>query len=228
MYNKILAAKNRGVRRGTVQFIVLHDTAGSGTSSDAQYLANDPEHRGISVDYCITKDGTVWELNHDLSGHCTYHAGRHTRFRDYVNGGVNQHSVGIEISQKANMRGQDPLYPHVQVIAVAQVCVDLCKRFGLNKTDITTHAAIIQDGSRTDPRSFPWDEFWARFRELTMDDEAIPDHAGQPVIHKVIAGDTLWAIAAKYSTSVEAIKALNNMNEPSNVIHPGLELVVHQ
>jgi N-acetyl-anhydromuramyl-L-alanine amidase AmpD len=219
---KNLSAKNRGIRRGRVEFIVLHDTAGSGTKNDAEYLAHDPEHRGISVDFCITKDGTVYQLNNDLSGHCTYHAGRHTRFRDYVNGGVNQHSVGIEIAQKADMRNLDPQYPLIQVDAVAQTCVDLCKRFGLSKQDITTHKQIITDGSRSDPRLFPWDLFWTAF-------DGVSNAAGEPIgpiRHMVITGDTLFAIANKYHTTIEAIKSLNGINVASNVIETGQVLIV--
>lgn len=224
--NKTLSAKNRGVRTGKVEFIVLHDTAGSGTDGDPKYLANDPENRKISVDYCVTKDGTVWELNHDLSGHCTFHAGRHTSFRGRVNGAVNQHSVGIEISQKADMRGLNPAYPEIQVVAVAFLCRDLCSRFNLTKEDITTHAHIITDGSRSDPRNFPWDAFWAYF--AGVDAPAIPEVDGRPkvVYHTVVVGDTLSGLANTYKTTIEQLKARNGMNTPSNVIKVGQRLIV--
>lgn len=223
-YNKTKTCKNRGTRNGKVEFIVLHDTAGSGTPNDVTYLANDPEHRGVSVDYVVTKEGTAWELNHDQAGHCTYHAGRHTAFRGRVNGNVNQHSIGIEISQKADMKGLNPPYPDPQVRMVAQVCRDLCTRFGLTKDDITTHQHIITDGSRSDPRNFPWPQFWAYFEG--GEDAQPVTHTDGNIYHTVAGGDTLWGLANKYHTTIEHVKALNQMNTTSNVITLGQRLIV--
>lgn len=219
--NKTFKAKNTGKRAKPVQFIVLHDTAGNGGLGDVKYLANDPERRGVSVDFCIPKDGTIYQLNHDLRGRCTFHAGRRTRFRGHVNGGVNQSSIGIEIGQKANMQGLNPAYPPDQIMAVAQVCSYLCKEFDLTKLDITTHAKIITDGSRSDPRNFPWDQFWIYFN---AGDAGI---IGE-MYHTVVAGDTLYALAIKYTTTVERIKALNSMNDMSNLISVGQSLRVKE
>lgn len=224
-YDKSKAAKNRGTRNGKVEFIVLHDTAGSGTKNDVDYLAHDPENRGVSVDFVVTKDGTAWQLNNDLSGHCTYHAGRHTAYKGRVNGNVNQHSVGIEISQKANMKGLDPAYPDEQVKMVAQVCRDLCDLFHLTKDDITTHSKIITDGSRTDPRNFPWPQFWAYFFNDGVDAPPVAATDGK-IYHTVAEGDTLWGLANTYHTAIEHIKALNNMETVSNVIVVGQALIV--
>lgn len=226
-YDTSLHAKNRGTRSGKVEFIVLHDTAGGGSINDAKYLANDPEHRGISVDFCVVKDGTVYQLNQDLKGHCTFHAGRHTSFRGRLNGAVNQHSVGIEIAQKAEMQGLEPAYPDVQVRAVAQVCRDLCVEFGLRKEDITTHTHIITDGSRSDPRQFPWSSFWAYFNQGSETDNG-QGHLNAQTIHTVQAGETLWGLANRYSTTVEKIKALNGMNTPETVITVGQNLIVKE
>lgn len=223
-YDKTKSCKNRGTRSGKVEFIVLHDTAGSGSPSDVDYLAHDPEHRGVSVDFVVTKDGTAWQLNNDLAGHCTYHAGRKTAFRGRFNGGVNQHSIGIEISQKADMKGLNPAYPEAQVKIVAQVCRDLCTRFGLTKNDITTHSKIITDGSRTDPRSFPWTQFWAYFDG--GDDVQPVAHADGIIYHTVAEGDTLWGLANTYHTTIEQIKARNGMNTASNIITLGQRLIV--
>ncbi len=44
------------------------------------------------------------------------------------------------------------------------------------------------------------------------------------VVHKVVKGDTLWSIARKYSTTVSAIKSLNNLT--SNLLSIGDELIV--
>lgn len=211
-FNTKLRAKNLGLRRGKIEFIVLHDTAGSGTSNDAKYLANDPEHRGISVDFCIDNEGTVWQLNPTLLNNYTFHAGRKTRFRGRVNRAVNQHSIGIEIAQKAKL----DFYPLVQVRAVADVCRFLCETFALTRGDIITHKAIITDGSRSDPRGFPWDEFWAYF--VGNADQNVTD---EHTTHKIVKGDTLWSLAKRFNTTIEHLKDLNDMNSPKTTIRVG-------
>lgn len=218
-FDKSLRAKNTAPRQRRVSFIVLHDTAGNGTIGDAKYLANDPEGRGVSVDFCITKDGTIYQLNHDLRHRTTFHAGRRTKFRGLTNGAVNHASIGIEIAQTV----RNPEYPERQVKAVAFTCRELCKEFGLLKEDITTHKKIITDGSRSDPREFPWESFWAYFNEGS--DTRLQLSA---VTHTVVAGDTLYSLARTYSTTVEAIKALNHMDSPNMLIQVGQVLTVKE
>ncbi|NWK54046.1 LysM peptidoglycan-binding domain-containing protein [Verrucomicrobiaceae bacterium N1E253] len=45
---------------------------------------------------------------------------------------------------------------------------------------------------------------------------------GPTTAHKVVAGDSLWALAKKYGTSVESIQAANGMND--NTIRIGQTL----
>lgn len=222
-------ARNLGARTGRIAGIVLHDTAGSGTEGDARYLADDPEHRGISVDFVAMRDGTIYQLNPDLADKCTFHAGRNTLFKTYRNGGVNQHTVGIEISQKANIKLSAPMWPREQVEAVAELCVKLCKDFGLTKTDITTHAKIITDGSRTDPRLFPFDDFWAYFNSHAVDHtaESPNESLARKVYHTVVNGDTLYSVANTYHKSVEELKVLNGM-ESTNLIRVGQALLISE
>ena len=224
--NTTLTAKNLGRRTGKVEFIVLHDTAGSGTENDAKYLANDPERRGISVDFCIDKSGTIWQLNPDLDHRCTFHAGRHTHYSKngvvYENGGVNQHSVGIEIAQKADLsKAGIPLYPDAQLRAVAETCKFLCDKFGLTAKDITTHKAIITDGSRTDPRSFNWAAFWAFFGSNPPADNIPQPSVTGALTIQVKPGDTLWSLSQRYGTPIEQLKGWNNMNAPESVLLAG-------
>lgn len=196
--------------------IVLHDTAGAGTINDVKYLANPGDGRVVSSDFVVTRDGSVYQLTPDLKKHWTYHAGRATAFKGFVNKQVNKATVGIEISQKANL-SLTPLYPGAQVQAVAELCSYLCQMFNLTKDDITTHAKIITDGSRSDPRQFPFTDFWNLFN-------AAGGH--QPTKHTVKAGDTLYKLANKYGTTIEAIKQLNGINTASNLITVGQVLTV--
>lgn len=218
--DKTQKAKNlrdlgKGNRRP--ELIVIHDTAGSGTKGDMEYLRDDPEHRGVSVDFVILRDGTIFQLNPDLHRYSTGHAGRNTKFRQWKNNEVNVRAIGIELSHHVR-ESQNPNWPGEQVKAVAELCRSLCTEFGLTEGDITTHAKIITDGSRTDPRHFPFDSFWAIFRGLST-------VTGNEIVgpmdfidHTVVAGDTLYNLAVKYGTSIEAIKALNNMETPSTRI----------
>jgi len=226
--NQSLTAKHTSKRGGTVQFIVLHDTAGSGSVNDAKYLANPGDGRNVSVDFVVLKTGEIYQLNHDLKGRCTYHAGRATSFRGFHNAQVNNSSVGIEISQFADIRkAGTPAYPDLQVKAVADLCKFLCNQFKLERDDITTHAKIITDHSRTDPRNFPWDSFWSHFEG--NDPGPQPEAPVSNVTyHTVVAGDTLYALANFYNTSIEHIKALNGINLASNEIIVGQTLLIHK
>lgn len=204
----------------TVVGIVLHDTAGSGTHNDTRYLASPGDGRKVSVDFTVERDGSIYQLNPDLRKNWTYHAGRATQFKGLRNQDVTKGCIGIELVQKANL-SLSPLYPPEQVHAVAELCAFLCKEFGLTKAEITTHAKVITDGSRSDPRKFPFTEFWDYFDTFN----GTPGAAGQ-IFHTVEPGETLWALANKYQTRVETIKALNGMNDPSNVINLGQKLRV--
>lgn len=218
-------AKNLNKRNGAkIEFIVLHDTAGNGGLGDVKYLANDPERRGVSVEYVIPKDGTIYQLNPDPFTYCTNHAGRKTKFRGYLNHQVNRHSIGIEIGQRVNMRDLNPKYPEAQIFAVADLCSSLCSIHGLDKTDITTHSKIITDGSRSDPREFPWDQFWKFFNRGVGSGV----HEDRKIEHVVVKGDTLYSLSVKYLTSIEKLKALNGMSTMNNNIKVGQKLIVKE
>jgi N-acetyl-anhydromuramyl-L-alanine amidase AmpD len=223
--NKSHRAQHLVPRKGAVpEFVVLHDTAGSGTVNDALYLAAPGDHRVVSVDFVALKTGEIYQLNPDPRTMFTYHAGRATQFDGYRNAQVNRHSIGIEISQKANIKSvPEPKYPHEQVQAVAELLVYFAKTFGIGKSKITTHSKIITDGSRSDPREFPWDELWDRYNDL-----AGFRNGGGKLTYTVQPGDTLWAISNKFLTSVEKLKALNDINDPSNDLLVGQTITVKE
>lgn len=198
--------------------IVLHDTAGSGKINDVRYLANPSDGRVVSVDFCVTRDGQIFQLSPDLKKNSMFHAGRNTKFKGLVNGAVNRGTIGIEIVQKADL-SLSPLYPEAQVKAVAELCAFLCEEFNLTRGDVTTHARIITDGSRSDPRQFPFQKFDSIFAQAG-------ENGHQPVTHTVIAGDTLFALARKFETTIEEIKRHNGINEASNLINVGQVLIV--
>jgi N-acetyl-anhydromuramyl-L-alanine amidase AmpD len=151
---------NKG--RNGILGIVLHDTAGSGTHDDTLYLQNPTDGRQVSVDFTVERDGAIWKLNPDLPTFFCNHAGRATAWRNYQNREVNRVTIGIEIVQHSELILK-PVYPLVQVQAVAQLCAWITSTFRIEASDITTHRQIITDGSRSDPRQFPFDGeqgFW--------------------------------------------------------------------
>lgn len=231
-----IVEKNKPVILG----ICLHDTAGSGTHNDTKYLAAPSDGRVVSVDFTAERDGSVYQLNPDLRKNCTWHCGRSTKFhwngQDYRNRQATQVLIGIEIVQSAKL-ALSPIWPPEQVKAVAELCFSLCKEFGLTKDQITTHQRIITDGSRTDPRKFPFDQFWFRFNQIggaipadgDLDkphDATKADPVTNNIVHTVKDGDTLWAIANRYHTSVEKLKAQNGIETASNLIVPGQKLII--
>jgi N-acetyl-anhydromuramyl-L-alanine amidase AmpD len=80
----------------------------------------------------------------------------------FKNRQVNAVSIGIEIVQSDRLPGP-PSYPAAQVEAVGRLCAWLGTQFGFNNSRITTHRQVITDGSRSDPRRFPFDDFWAAY-----------------------------------------------------------------
>lgn len=238
--DKSLTAHNLGSPRikdaagaALILGIVLHDTAGSGSHNDTLYLTHPGDGRDVSVDFTIERDGTVFQLNPDLAANFTFHAGRATKFyssktnRTFFNRDVNRVCIGIELVQKANLN-LSPLWPTEQIRSAAELCYSLCSQYGLTKEAVTTHAKVITDGSRSDPRQFPFNDFWFFFNRLanTPAVDPPPGPLGNPVMYEVAAGDTLWSIAKRFSTTIEELKHLNGINEASNLITPGQKLIV--
>lgn len=224
--NHSLKCKNLSAGRPSVEGICLHDTAGTGTHSDTLYLVNDPENRKISVDFTVEGDGSIYQLNPDLDKFHTNHCGRATRFVNakgvkFLNNECTRRLIGIELCQNV----KTVTWSDDQVSAAAYLCVYLAQKYGLPKTAITTHAAIITDHSRTDPRQFPFDWFWNKFAFYAGQTEAA-DTLTASITYTVKAGDSLWSIAKRFNTSIEEIKALNHLVDMSNVIHPDQVLTV--
>ncbi len=227
-----LDAKHLGARTKIVG-VILHDTAGSGTHNDTRYLANPSDGRTVSVDFTVERDGSIWQLNPSLKKFATFHAGRATKFKGLVNKQVTLGTVGIEIAQKADL-SLNPTYPVAQVRSVAQLCAALCGEFGLVAADISTHAAVITDGSRTDPRKFDFDAFWLAFRDAVgQGDIANASHemtkiaeaeTSDETIYSVKKGDNLTKIAKKFGVTIKAIKARNDLT--SDLIVIGQALVI--
>jgi N-acetyl-anhydromuramyl-L-alanine amidase AmpD len=178
IFNNLPANYLKEKRKGLLG-IVLHDTAGNGTHGDTVYLSNPTDGRIVSVDFTVERDGSIWKLNPDIQKFYTHHAGRATKWRSFVNKEVNQVTIGIEIVQKNDL-SLNPIYPQVQIDAVAHLCAWLSKTYKISNSDITTHRQIITDGSRSDPRQFPfegtngfWQKYWSHFNNAIAFEDSI-------------------------------------------------------
>ncbi|HET9710925.1 MAG TPA: peptidoglycan recognition family protein [Pyrinomonadaceae bacterium] len=171
-----LCAKHIREGRQPIVGVVLHDTVGRGTHRDTRYLVNPNQGREISADFSVERDGSVWKLNPDLNRYYCLHAGRATAFKGLTNAEVTRATIGIEICQHRDLKLK-PLYPEAQVKSVAELCAWISKEFQLTADDITTHHQIITDGSRSDPRDFPFEGpsgFWSFYRQaLERGDEFV-------------------------------------------------------
>jgi N-acetyl-anhydromuramyl-L-alanine amidase AmpD len=233
-----LKAKHIREGRKEILGVVLHDTAGSGTHNDTLYLANPSDGRNVSVDFTVERNGSIWKLNPDLNKYYCSHAGRATKFKGFTNAAVNRVTVGIEICQKANL-SLTPVYTDAQVKSVAQLCAWLTTRYKLATSDITTHRNVITDGSRSDPRHFPFEGgggFWQYYWEALGKGEEhgvstimvkTPDPEKQQQTHNVAAGDTLSSIAKKYYGKANLWTLIQKANAlKGTVIVPGQVLVI--
>lgn len=226
-----LKARYLNTGRIAVEGVVLHDTAGSGTHGDTLYLANPSDGRKVSVDFTVERDGSIFKLNPDLDTYYTSHAGRNTRFKEMRNKDVTRATVGIEICQKADL-SLVPTYPVAQVKAVAELCAWLVGKYKLTTSDVTTHRNVITDGSRTDPRRFPFEGeegFWHFYWEAQGKGE---EHATADVMPKipdaekptyaVRSGDTLSSIAEKVLGKASRWSEIQQLNSlPGTTIVPG-------
>lgn len=224
--------------RQDVAGVVLHDTAGSGQHADTLYLANPGDGRRVSVDFTVERDGSIWKLNPDLRALYCLHAGRATRFKGLRNGEVNRGTIGIEICQRGDLSLR-PLYPESQVRAVARLSAWLTKEFTLTTSDITTHRQIITDGSRSDPRRFPFDGpggFWELYWREKGRGEAyaaadamwkLPSGKAGQRTHTVKPGETLGAIARRHYGRASRWPLIQKENRlTGTVIVPGQVLII--
>ena len=196
-----LEAKHIREGRQKIVGIVLHDTVGAGTHRDTLYLVNPSHGRIISADFSVERNGSIWKLNPDLSRYYCLHAGRATTFKGLTNAEVTRSTIGIEICQHRKL-SRRPVYTEVQVKSVAELCAWLTSEFQLTASDITTHQQIITDGSREDPRNFPFEGptgFWSLYRQaLEKGEESAGFEATAKTTDSNAAVDRLSSIAKKY------------------------------
>ena len=209
--------------------LVVHDTV-TGSMSDeraaAFCAAGRSDLAGPPYECLVGRDGRAHLIAHGV----TWQAGRGNgaRFRqaeagrmpldvelgrpgpdDY--GAANQRSHGVALITY----GAGP-YTAEQVEAAARVCAAYCRAEGWGEHGA---ASMIGHGELTARKIDPaldMGQLRTRTHALVMDlDETW---------HVVTAGDTLWSLARRYSTTVDTLRRLNNLQ--SDVIGVGWRLRV--
>lgn len=135
----LVEGKQFGVRRKTVNEIILHSIGGPKckdgavifTSADGgadKWIKYFNGHQMLSIHYVIGKDGEVKRgvPEDQIANHALGH---------------NLNSVGIELVNRGD--GQDP-YPKEQIDALVRLIDSIAKNWRICKGSITTHAAIDQ------------------------------------------------------------------------------------
>jgi N-acetylmuramoyl-L-alanine amidase len=142
--------------RGEVGAIVLHGTAGKSVEGDVSWIQN-PDSK-VSYHYVVGRDGDIYQCVREADR--AWHAGTSEW------GGVadlNDYSIGIGISNRGPVGGDcrngGELFPTPQIMATAELVVDICDRYRIPWRRILTHAQV-SPGRKTDPwLHFPMGEF---------------------------------------------------------------------
>lgn len=126
--NKHHGGFNLSRRNGSIQYICMHYTGGTGSALDnCKFFAGGD--RQASADYFVDPDGTIWEYNDPGSGYYTWAVG---------DGGgrygiTNANSCHIEV---VNTGGP---YTEAQIQATAELVAHLRSRFGVPASRVVRH-----------------------------------------------------------------------------------------
>jgi N-acetyl-anhydromuramyl-L-alanine amidase AmpD len=164
---RIKTARNHSRRHGRVRFIVMHDTVGT-FPGDINFLTS--RESGVSCDFYVRRNGDLFQLNSDLTGTKTFHAGV-SSYQGFSN--LNEQSLGIEQEHSLSAGGD---WPDAQVEASAHLVAWLVQEFNLDLDThpIVSHAQVAKPaGRKIDPRSFPWADFMNRVQRF-LNGENIP------------------------------------------------------
>lgn len=212
-YTKISPNKN-SPRTNTIKKITIHHVAGNATVEGIGEMFA-PTIKKASSNYGIGTDGRV---------------GMYVEEKDRAwtsSSGVNDHqAITIEVAND----GGAPDW-HVSDTALAkliELCVDICKRNGIEKLNYTGDAT----GNLTRHNMFaatacPGPYLQSKFpyiaNEVNKRLVVVVDGA---TIHIVAPGETLYSIGKKYNVSHLTIQAINGVTDPTQ-LSVGQKLIIH-
>lgn len=131
-----------------VSCVIIHATATTGLDSPLEWLCN--KKSKVSAHYLISAAGRIIQLvaENDIAWHAGDSEWAGAR-------GVNVFSIGIEL---VNANDGKMAYPVEQLDACARLVADICLERDIHIKDVVGHEDIAP-GRKTDPMSFPWDDF---------------------------------------------------------------------
>lgn len=220
-------------RKITPKAIMVHSTATPGVMAAEWYSRWNKSYaaREINTQVCVhafVDDKDVFQyLPWDHRG---WHAG----------GKANNTHIGFEICEPAGFKyagGSTMVGYDVQANQeyflkaynnAVELCVMLCKEYGLTEKDIICHSEGYRKGIASNHGDvMHWFPKHGKSMDTLREDvkKALSPAPSQGNEYIVQRGDTLSAIAGKYSTTVEILVRLNNIANP-NIISVGQKLAV--
>ncbi len=133
--------------------LILHYTGmETGESAQDWLCASESE---VSSHYLVHEDGRIVQMVREADR--AWHAGRGSwQGRD----DVNSWSIGIEIANAGHPQNL-PDFPEVQIKAVLELGLDICRRHGILAKRVLAHSDIAP-GRKVDPgEKFPWEQLAA-------------------------------------------------------------------
>ncbi|WP_409271689.1 LysM peptidoglycan-binding domain-containing protein [Neobacillus sp. SCS-31] len=225
-----LPLENSRPRTEKLTHVVIHFVSNAANNPHNPYNIEDIYriflNGGVSSHYVIGRNGEIYRLVDE--SRVAYHAGSGSLpgFPGYENR-LNDFSIGIELMAIGTREEMLAFFPSetYDLISPSNIGYTDAQYRSLNlllDDIINRHPSIIRDrrhivghdeyapSRRTDPgRLFDW----SRIRVIGK------------FVHIVKSGDTLWGIAQKYGTTINAISKWNNIN-PNAILFVGQRILI--
>ena len=149
LVDTLVPSPNFGVRRSSVDMLVLHYT-GMGSADAAIELLRTPAAE-VSCHYVIREDGSIVQMV--AEGARAWHAGL-SSWEGITD--TNSRSIGIEIVNGGHDFGLPP-FPDVQIARVIALSQDIIARHAIRADRVLAHSDIAPARKRDPGERFPWD-----------------------------------------------------------------------
>ena len=137
-------------QKKSIKFIIIHYTGMKKESKAIQKLC---DYRSkVSSHYFIKNNGKTLNLVPDL--YEAWHAGN-SRWKKFKS--LNQHSIGIEISNPGHDHGYKK-FSSKQILSLIKLLRHLIKKYKIEKKDILGHSDIAPSRKKDPGEKFPWKE----------------------------------------------------------------------
>lgn len=198
--------RNRQGPWGPVHGVMIHHTVTKGSTNTVKICRDG--YTGLPGPLChgvITKDGKVHLVGYGRTNHAGL--GDDDVFRAVVaekdlpaaneaNTDGNRHFYGFECENLGD--GKDP-WPEAQLDTIARVSAAICRYHGWNSRSVIGH--LEWQPGKVDPRGFTMPSMRKRV-----------DARLNGIVHTVVRGDTLWALATRYLGSGARAQEIADLN----------------